>query len=216
MTEESGIENLLREGKPKDRIHFVGNVMVDNLLHQVAKLETANVESFQMAPLKMELDGYAFLTLHRPSNVDKKEDFQEIVGALNEIAEDRTILFPVHPRTGKMIKEHGIELSDNMKLLPPLGFRESLYLWKDADVVLTDSGGLQEETTALGVPCITLRENTERPITIEMGSNVLGGTKRDSILEAYQETVNGGEREYRVPPKWDGKAAERIWDVILG
>ena len=217
VTEESGIRNLVKEGKEEGRIHFVGNVMVDNLLHQVKKLEDARMRESVRA-LKQECwaeKAYAFLTLHRPSNVDKKESFEEIVGALNEIAEERTILFPVHPRTGKMLKEHDMELSDKIKQLPPLGFRESLFLWKDARVVLTDSGGLQEETTALGIPCVTLRENTERPITIEMGSNVLGGTKRDTILKAYEEAVNGSKKAYTVPPKWDGKAAGRIWEVIL-
>ena len=215
VTEKSGTRNLVKEGKPKDRIHFVGNVMVDNLFYQVKKLAQGDSEEFHTARIKKGLDGYAFLTLHRPSNVDQKENFEEIVGVLNEIAGERAILFPVHPRTEKMLKEHDIALSDKIKRLPPLGFRESLFLWKDAAVVLTDSGGLQEETTALGVPCVTLRENTERPITIEMGSNVLGGTKKGSILRAYEEAVNRRKGAYTVPPRWDGRAAERIWKIIL-
>ena len=215
VTEQSGITNLLQEGKPEEQIHFVGNVMVDNLFHQVEKLETINTEKFSSAAVKRAAQDYAFLTLHRPANVDDKAHFQEIADALNEIARARPILFPVHPRTEKMLKVHGIQLSDRIKRLPPLGFRESLFLWKDATVVLTDSGGLQEETTALRVPCVTLRENTERPITLEMGSNVLGGTQADSILTAYERAVNGSRTGYRVPPKWDGKAAERIWRVIL-
>ena len=111
--------------------------------------------------------------------------------------------------------EFNIELSGNISLLPPLGFKESLFLWKDATLVMTDSGGLQEETTALGVPCVTLRENTERPITIEMGTNILAGTKRESILNAYKESIEKNGAEFTVPPKWDGRAAERIWRVIL-
>ena len=134
---------------------------------------------------------------------------------MNHIAGERAILFPVHPRTQKMMDEFNIELSGNISLLPPLGFKESLFLWKDARLVMTDSGGLQEETTALGVPCVTLRENTERPITIEMGTNVLAGTKKESILNAYKESINKKGKEFTVPPKWDGKAAERIWRVIL-
>jgi UDP-N-acetylglucosamine 2-epimerase (non-hydrolysing) len=219
VTEKSGINNLLKEGKPENRIHFVGNVMVDNLFHQVSKLqaarlEAAGAEAFPSAGVKAAAGDYAFLTLHRPANVDHRAHFQEIISALNEIARTRTILFPVHPRTEKMLKVHGIELSDRIKQLPPLGFLESLFLWKEAKVVLTDSGGLQEETTALGVPCVTLRDNTERPITLEMGSNVLGGTRRESILAAYEQAINGKGRGYGVPPKWDGKAAERIWEVI--
>jgi len=214
VTEQSGMANLLKEGKPQARIHFVGNVMVDNLFHQVEKLKTCGSDAFPSAAMKQAPGAYAFLTLHRPANVDRKENFEEIAGALNRIALERMILFPVHPRTDKMLKIHDIHLSATIKRLPPLGFRESLFLWKDAAVVLTDSGGLQEETTALGVPCVTLRDNTERPITIEMGSNVLGGTRAESILAGYREALNGAKKGYRVPPKWDGRAAERIWEIV--
>ena len=215
VTEESGIKNLVREGKPKDRIHFVGNVMIDNLLYQAKKLEKNDGKGFSTLELKNGKKDYVFLTLHRPSNVDSKECFDEIAGALNFIAAERPILFPVHPRTRKMMDQFNIKISDNISLLPPLGFKESLFLWKDSTVVMTDSGGLQEETTALGVPCVTLRENTERPITIEMGTNVLAGTKKESILNAYKESINNKGKKYAVPPKWDGRAAERIWRVIL-
>jgi len=215
VTEESGTNNLLREGKPKDRIHFVGNVMIDNLLYQAGMLEKDDGKGFSTLELKNGKKDYVFLTLHRPSNVDSKECFDEIAGALNYIAAERPILFPVHPRTRKMMNEFNIELSGNISLLPPLGFKESLFLWKGARLVMTDSGGLQEEATALGVPCVTLRENTERPITIEMGTNVLAGTQKESILNAYKESINKKGKEYVVPPKWDGKAAERIWRVIL-
>jgi UDP-N-acetylglucosamine 2-epimerase (non-hydrolysing) len=215
VTEESGIKNLLQEGKPKDRIHFVGNVMIDNLLYQAGKLEKDDGKGFSTLELKNGKKDYVFLTLHRPSNVDSNENFNEIAGALNHIAAERPILFPVHPRTRKMIDRLDIELSDNISLLPPLGFRESLFLWKDSKLVMTDSGGLQEETTALGIPCVTLRENTERPITIEMGTNVLAGTKKESILRAYHASIEKKGRKYAVPPKWDGRAAARIWRVIL-
>ena len=215
VTEESGIKHLLQEGKPKDRIHFVGNVMIDNLLYQAKRLEKDDGKNFSTLKLKNGKKDYAFLTLHRPSNVDAKECFDEIAGALNYIAAERPILFPVHPRTRKMMDVFNIALSDNIFLLPPLGFKESLFLWKDSKVVMTDSGGLQEETTALGVPCVTIRENTERPITIEMGTNILAGIKKESILSAYQRSIENSEREFTVPPKWDGKAAERIWRVFL-
>ncbi|MGC8495372.1 MAG: non-hydrolyzing UDP-N-acetylglucosamine 2-epimerase [Syntrophobacteraceae bacterium] len=215
VTEDSGVENLLREGKPEERIHLVGNVMVDNLLHQVRKLENEGGAHLSVARTKPEAGDYIFLTLHRPSNVDDASKLLEITGALNDIAAEMPIFFPVHPRTKKMVEAHRINLSKRITLLPPLGFLDALYLWKDACLVLTDSGGLQEETTALGVPCITLRENTERPITIEMGSNILGGTTRESILKAYGKVKANRGRKYEVPPGWDGLASERIWKVLL-
>jgi len=215
VTEKSGEENLIKEGKPHDRIHFVGHVMIDNLYHQLKELENNNTEKFSIYKLKQKYRDYAFLTIHRPSNVDDRECFEEIVGALNDIARDRPIFFPVHPRTRKMIKKHKITLSKNIIQLPPLPFKESLFLWKDAAVVLTDSGGLQEETTALKIPCLTLRDNTERPITIEIGSNVLAGVSGESIRKAYQITMQRNSDQYSIPPKWDGRAAKRIFKVIL-
>jgi len=233
VTEKSAIENLLKEGKPRERIHFVGQVMVDNLHYQVRRLERGDPLRFSTYGLKKELGKYIFLTLHRPSNVDDRETFIGIAEALNEISIEIPILFPVHPRTKKMIEEFDIELAQSCKLkapskgvnykinldkrvflLPPLGFRESLFLWKDAAMVMTDSGGLQEETTALGVPCLTLRENTERPITVEMGSNTLAGNRQEDILNCFREIIKNGKPEAAVPPKWDGKAAERIVDVL--
>ncbi|MEW6442603.1 MAG: UDP-N-acetylglucosamine 2-epimerase (non-hydrolyzing) [bacterium] len=217
VTEQSGVENLLREGKPAERIHFVGHVMIDNLFHQLRRLaEKEDTARFPSSALKREAADYVFLTLHRPSNVDRKEQLREIASALNEIAGERPILFPVHPRTKAMLAAHRIELSGRIHLLPPLSFKESLYLWKDAAAVMTDSGGLQEETTALGVPCVTLRENTERPITLQMGTNVLGGTGKETILRAYRESLLKKGKPNAVPPKWDGRAAERIWQILVG
>jgi UDP-N-acetylglucosamine 2-epimerase (non-hydrolysing) len=248
VTEESAVANLLREGKPQSSIHFVGHVMIDNLLHQVGKMKTEGADAWIPAfagmtkrdagmtergagsPEKgagmtergagttergagMTKGGYAFLTLHRPSNVDDRETFMGIAAALNEIAEEMPILFPVHPRTQKMMERFQVRLSDQIKLLSPLGFMESLRLWKDAKVVLTDSGGLQEETTALGVPCVTIRENTERPITVEVGTNVLAGTTREGIIKAYRQCF-AKAKTATVPPLWDGKASERIWEVL--
>jgi UDP-N-acetylglucosamine 2-epimerase (non-hydrolysing) len=215
VTEESGVRNLLHEGKAPSRIHLVGHVMVDNLLHQLNILKNSQASEFPRYPLKMKHPAYAFLTLHRPSNVDSHDVFREIADALNTIAQEISIFFPVHPRTRKMITGYGINLCENIILLPPLGFRESLFLWKDAAMVLTDSGGLQEETTALGKPCLTLRDNTERPITVEMGSNTLAGTRRDTILQAYKAVKDGGREEFAIPPMWDGKASERIWEILL-
>jgi len=189
--------------------------MIDNLLYQIQQLKTYDCTRFSTYSLKGNANGYIFLTLHRPSNVDSRETFEGIAAALNHIAEDTPIFFPVHPRTRKMMEQFDIKLSDNIKLLPPLGFKGSLFLWKDAAVVMTDSGGLQEETTAMGVPCITLRDNTERPITIEMGTNMLAGNTTESILDAYRKTVEKKSHNFSVPHKWDGRAAERIWKNIL-
>lgn len=215
VTEESGVENLLREGQPREQIHFVGNVMIDNLMFQLGRLQPDEEARFPTAGLKKRLGTYLFLTLHRPSNVDQAETFHEIAAALNETAERLPILFPMHPRTRKMVELHGVRLSDRIHVLSPLGFRESLYLWKDAAAVLTDSGGLQEETTALGVPCVTLRENTERPITLQMGANILAGNRKAGILEAVGRALGADRSRFQVPPKWDGQAARRIWDVLL-
>jgi len=215
VTEKSGVNNLIREGRPKDTIHFVGNVMIDNLFYQLKNLANDNGNRFSTYKLKQEKNGYVFLTMHRPSNVDKKENFEEITTALNTISDERPILFPAHPRTRKMMEQFDIKFSNNISILPPLGFTESLFLWKDATLVMTDSGGLQEETTALGVPCVTLRENTERPITIEMGTNILAGTKKESILRAYRTSIESRGKNVSVPPKWDGRASQRIWKIIL-
>jgi UDP-N-acetylglucosamine 2-epimerase (non-hydrolysing) len=212
VTEESGRLNLLREGKPAKQIHFVGHVMIDNLLYQKRKMKNVQGSTFKVRDLKPK-GQYAFMTLHRPSNVDDKNTFMGIAGALNEIARDMVILFPVHPRTKKMMAQFKIKFSDNIKLLPPLGFKESLFLWKDAKVVLTDSGGLQEETTAFKIPCVTIRENTERPITVELGTNVLAGTTKAGILKAYRQCFDK-VKNASIPPLWDGKAAERIWKVL--
>jgi UDP-N-acetylglucosamine 2-epimerase (non-hydrolysing) len=215
VTEESGAHNLLREGKSPHRIHLVGNVMVDNLFHQAAMLARRDGKLLQTDTLKAGLNGYAFLTLHRPSNVDDRPKLEEIVSALNTIAQDCTIVFPMHPRTRKMVDRFDIRFSGDIKILPPLGFQDALNLWKDARVVLTDSGGLQEETTAMGVPCVTIRDNTERPVTIEMGTNLLAGTTREGILAAYTKALDNGLHIKKRPPMWDGRAAERIWGILL-
>jgi len=214
VTEESAVDNLLREGKSPASIHSVGHVMVDNLLYQVERLAEQDLTALKNFTLKQSADPYLFLTLHRPSNVDSRDTFRSIAAAINELATQRKIMFPVHPRTRKMMESFGIDLSEKVILLPPLGYRDALYLWKDAEVVLTDSGGLQEETTALGVPCVTIRENTERPITVDLGTNVLAGTSTEAILAAYPESLAKRQRA-TVPPLWDGKASERIWRVLV-
>ena len=214
VTEQSGKENLLREGKAEESIHFVGHVMIDNLLYQLEKVNADSESSFTYSGLKQQLGEYIFLTMHRPSNVDDRESLAGIVSVLNEISMSIPIVFPVHPRTQKMLGEFGLVLSEHVHCLPSLGFHESLNLWKDAALVLTDSGGLQEETTALGVSCITLRENTERPVTCEMGTNVLVGNDPKKICKAVRDALSRQEQQTTVPPLWDGHAAERIVRIL--
>jgi UDP-N-acetylglucosamine 2-epimerase (non-hydrolysing) len=215
VTEESGIVNLLREGRREERIHLVGNVMIDNLFYQLRQLDKENGRRFSVYDLKKRNSDYIFLTLHRPSNVDFQENFEAIASALNEIAQEKPIFFTVHPRSKKMMERFDIKLNKNIIILPPLSFMEALFLWKDALLVMTDSGGLQEETTAMGVPCVTLRYNTERPVTIDMGTNVLAGNKKESIIAAYSASLEKKGKEFSVPPKWDGRASKRIWNILL-
>ena len=213
VTEEQAIENLKREGKPLDRIFFVGHVMIDNLFHQMDRLEKEH-SNFPHAGLKTRLGDYVFMTLHRPSNVDNQKILNGIVSAVNAVSKKIPVVFPVHPRTQKMLNKFGMKFSSKVFCLPPLGFKESLFFWKDAKAVLTDSGGLQEETTALGVPCITLRENTERPVTCELGTNQLVGNKPNAIIQAIKDALNGNRPQGTRPPLWDGRAAKRIVEIL--
>jgi UDP-N-acetylglucosamine 2-epimerase (non-hydrolysing) len=212
-TEKAAGINLLKEGKLKDSIFFVGHVMIDNLLYQKEKI--SDIKTFEADYFKKENNKYFFLTLHRPSNVDDEDTLNNIFEALNEIAEDIPFIYPVHPRTRKKIDEFNIKISENIFQVSPLGFKESLYLWKDSRGVFTDSGGLQEETTGLGIPCFTLRDNTERPVTIDEGTNILVGNKKDNILKAYNDFKKGIIKPGKIPELWDGKASQRIVEVLL-
>jgi UDP-N-acetylglucosamine 2-epimerase (non-hydrolysing) len=218
VTEPAAVEHLRREGKPDSKVHYVGHVMVDNVLYQADKLTRADTSGFETSPFKasaLENGGrYGVVTLHRPSNVDDPAVFARIAGALKEIATDLPLIFPVHPRTRANIEKFGIDLGPNVTLAGPQAYMAFLNLWKDAAVVLTDSGGLQEETTALGVPCVTIRENTERPVTIDEGSNVLAGTDPAKIIEEARKVLQGKGKQGRRPHLWDGKAAERIVEIL--
>ena len=215
VTEKAGIENLRREGKPESSIHFVGHVMIDNLFHQVKKLEEMDASAFPSYGLKQSLGAYGVVTLHRPATVDSKEQLTRVMGALREISHRLPLVFPVHPRTRGNLEKFDVPVGDDIHLMQPLPYMEFLNLWKDARLVLTDSGGLQEETTALGVPCLTLRENTERPITMEEGSNVLVGTDPGRILDAANAALASAmPTSGRRPSLWDGAAAERIVDIL--
>jgi len=211
VTEPSAVANLLAEGKARGRIFHVGHVMVDNLVYQRERLAGAR---FSSSELKSRYGRYGVVTLHRASNVDDPDTLARLVRALTEVSRELPLIFPVHPRTRARLNGHARDLGPRVCLTPPLSYMEFLHLWQDAAVALTDSGGLQEETTALGVPCVTLRENTERPITIEEGTNVLAGTDPARIRAAVSTVLRGEGKRGRRPALWDGRAAERIVDVL--
>jgi UDP-N-acetylglucosamine 2-epimerase (non-hydrolysing) len=214
-TSEDADENLTNEGVAAEKIKFVGNVMIDSLFYNLKKAEGSRIRE----DLDLHGKDYAVLTLHRPSNVDEKNIFEGLLGALSLIGERLPIIFPIHPRTKMRIEEFGFAdriKNSNIKLIEPLGYVDFLRLYSGARLVLTDSGGIQEETTVLGIPCLTLRENTERPITIELGTNVLVGTNPEKVKQtAFQILENTSTKDTKIPPLWDGKAAERICNVIL-
>ncbi len=220
VTEPSAVDHLRREGKPDSAIHYVGHVMVDNVLYQAEKLTRTDTADFETSAFKAAHSAngkrYGVITLHRPSNVDDVATMTRIAGALKEIAAELPLIFTVHPRTRNNLEKSGIDLGPNITLVGPQAYMAFLNLWKDAAVVLTDSGGLQEETTALGVPCITIRENTERPVTVDEGSNVLVGTDPERIVAETRKVLRGEGKQGRRPHLWDGKAAERIVEVLAG
>ena len=221
-TERTALDNLLREGITAERVHFAGNVMIDSLVanREFARkpadiLKAAGADASVIA----RPEGYAVVTLHRPSNVDQKETLQPLLGVLREVSEKLPLVFALHPRTRANIERLGLEQlvsGERIVLLPPQGYLEMLGLMSGARLVLTDSGGLQEETTALGVPCLTIRENTERPITVEQGTNTMVGRDREAILSGVSEVLSGGGKSGRIPEFWDGHAAERIAAHLAG
>ena len=215
-TERSALDNLVREGIPVGRVQFVGNVMIDSLLASKPRARSARdtlVACDADVSVLGHAHGYGVVTLHRPSNVDQPDTLKEMLEILGEVAAKVPLVFALHPRTRNNIDRFnllGLVDAARMVLLPPQGYLEMLGLMAGASLVLTDSGGLQEETTALGVPCLTLRENTERPITVEEGTNTLVGRNRDAIVGQVDEILAGRGKRGRVPELWDGHAAERI------
>ncbi len=218
ITEKSARENLLREGIPESRIHFVGNVMIDtlrdNLKQAVPAVQTLSRHG---APADWARAGFAVLTLHRPSNVDDPNTLRSLLGTIREVGRWLPVAFPMHPRTRAKIEQHGLgSMLEPQSLLglPPLGYLEMLGLMQAARLVLTDSGGIQEETTALGVPCVTLRDNTERPITAEQGTNTVVGKDAARILAVSQDILRTGGKAGRIPELWDGRASQRLAAVL--
>ena len=210
VTEPSGVANLRHEGHADASIHHVGHVMADNVIHQAELLAHADTSGFETDPIKRRLGRYGVVTLHRPANVDDVDALTRIASALKTVSDELPLVFPVHPRTKANLARLPIALGPNIHLMAPQPYMSFLHLWKDAVVVLTDSGGLQEETTALGVPCVTIRDNTERPVTVDEGSNALAGTDTAKIVALAQDVIRTGGRRGRRPALWDGQAARRI------
>jgi UDP-N-acetylglucosamine 2-epimerase (non-hydrolysing) len=214
-TERSAGANLTAEGIPAERVHFVGNVMIDTLLRNRSRA----AEQDTLSRLRLQERGYALCTLHRPSNVDTLAAAANTMRALQVLAERLPVVLPLHPRTRGKLEEFGylaqLQALPQVTLAEPQGYLDFLALMDNARLVVTDSGGVQEETTALGVPCLTFRENTERPITVTHGSNELVGTDPRRLAAALDRALSGPERSPRIPELWDGRASERILDVLL-
>lgn len=240
VTEESGVRNLAREGVPLEKVHFVGNTMIDSLLACQERAEASTI--LDDLGLRKEVSGdgsnrliepYALLTLHRPANVDDGVAFTNILDGLEDLATECPIIFPAHPRTQKRVKELGLEpyfesryvqrrtqglpvaaRRGSIRMVEPLGYLDFLCLMKRARVVVTDSGGIQEETTCLGVPCVTVRENTERPVTLERGTNVLAGVQKEGIKDAVRRQLCRTFTN-RIPENWDGRSATKIVELVV-
>ena len=213
-TERSGNEHLRNEGKRADQIFFTGNVMIDSLVFVKQRMvESKNVQQLQLTPRE-----YFLVTLHRPSNVDNEESLSKVVRILDALQQRLQVVFPIHPRSLKMIEKFGyqkkIESMPRLKLTDPIGYVDFLNLMSQAKAVISDSGGLQEESTFLGVPCLTMRENTERPVTIDVGTNTLVGLDEEKIYACVEKIMNGTYKKGAIPDLWDGKAAERIVDIL--
>ncbi|MGQ9914628.1 MAG: non-hydrolyzing UDP-N-acetylglucosamine 2-epimerase [Thermogutta sp.] len=218
VSEPSGVENLRREGRPLEQIHLVGNVMIDTLRSLLPKIRPRET----LERLGMDFAEFGVVTLHRPSNVDQPETLAALLEVLADVGNSLPILFPVHPRTQARIREFGLESllrwdgngKGGLISLPPLGYRDFLALTSSAKVIITDSGGLQEESTVLGIPCLTLRPNTERPVTVEEGTGTLVGNDAVALRRLLEDVLNGRYKRGRCPELWDGRAAERIAAIL--
>ena len=214
VSEPEGVAHLKKEGHPDENIHLVGNVMIDTLLHQRKKAIQLNT----LSDLGISPGSYGVVTLHRPSNVDQKQTLKNLVDVLIEISSQLKIVFPIHPRTRNKLNEFGmmnvLEDAADVVTLDPLGYLDFLCLTSQAKVIITDSGGLQEESTALQIPCLTMRENTERPITVSEGTSVLIGHDASYLQSCLHDVINGNYKEGKCPELWDGKASERIAKIV--
>jgi UDP-N-acetylglucosamine 2-epimerase (non-hydrolysing) len=219
VTEKSGMLNLRKEGADEKNIHFVGNVMIDSLIHQMPLIEKTDIAVPEIP--------YMMLTLHRPSNVDNKDKLEAIIAAFREISWKTAIIFPCHPRTMKNLETHGIQAgrkidisetgsikTPSIYMMSPIGYNEFIKLVRHSLGVITDSGGIQEETTYMKIPCLTLRDNTERPVTMEIGTNILIGSDLELLKKSAIDIINGRAKTGEIPPLWDGKASERILDIL--
>ncbi len=213
VSEKSGLKNLGNEGVSEDKIYFVGNVMIDSLIHYLSKAEKSPVlKDYSLNPSE-----YILVTLHRPSNVDSKDFLKDLIALFEKLAEKRKIIFPVHPRTKKNLEDSGYinNISKNIILTEPIGYIDFLALTKNSGLIITDSGGIQEESTYLGIQCITVRNNTERPITVEVGTNHLIGTDLNSVEKCALDILSGKIKEGKIPEMWDGRTSERIVKYLL-
>ena len=213
VTEKSGLDNLKKDGIPDNKVFFVGNGMIDSLAYFLKKTESSD----SLERFVVKHSNYVLVTLHRPSNVDSKEQLDKIVNMLNSIAQKRKIIFPIHPRTKSNIDRYSLlnKIDSNVILSDPIGYLDFLNLLRNAELVITDSGGIQEETTYLGVQCITVRRSTERPITVEIGTNHLVGDDFKQADKTADDILNGSIKRGSIPNLWDGKAAERISEIII-
>jgi len=222
VTEKSGMGNLTAEGiigksSNKNRIvkaFFVGNTMIDSLRFGLSKIRSMDVNEFSVCKLKESLKKYAVMTLHRPSNVDDKIQLKKLMEMIGEVSRDIEIVFPVHPRTRKKIKRYKIKIPKRVHAISPLGYLDFLYLYKDAKFIMTDSGGIQEEATVLKIPCLTLRRNTERPITVTEGTNIVIGDKLNLVRREARKILSGKFKKSHIPRFWDGKASLRIMKIL--
>lgn len=212
-TESDAFKNLIKEGADKRKIFFVGNIMIDSLYKNLARAKKLTT----LRKLKIKPRKYCLLTLHRPSNVDEKKSLERIIKAAGEIQKSITVVWPIHPRSLKMIRKYKIDISKlkNLIIISPASYLNFLNLMLNAKFVMTDSGGIQEETTAIGIPCLTLRDNTERPVTVSEGTNILAGTNPQRIIREANKIIRGKNKKGHTPKYWDGKTARRIIKILL-
>ncbi len=213
VTEQSGLVNLKREGVDEKKIHFVGHVMIDSLVYFLSKAEKSKILEFY----KLIKNKYILVTMHRPSNVDNEDRLEELISLLNRLAEKTQIIFPVHPRTSKNLEKFKLnsKLSSNLIITDPIGYLDFIWIMRNASLILTDSGGIQEESTFLGIQCITLRKTTERPITVDVGTNQLVGDDFASAEKLADSIISGKIKIGKIPDLWDGKSSERIVEILI-